>query len=78
MATQDKALYKHIDHETIDVDLRDDQILQLALDAHKNDITLNQHINNIIKDFLEKDEEMQPKQQMLTEKKNDKVQKRKV
>ena len=78
MATQDKALYKHTDHETIDVDLRDDQILQLALDAHKNDITLNQHINNIIKDFLDKDEEMQPKQRMLTEKKNDKVQKRKV
>lgn len=78
MATKDKVLYKHTDHETVEVDLKDDQILQLALDAHKSNITLNQHINNIIKDFLDKEEEVQPKQQLLTEKKNDKVQKRKV
>ena len=48
MATKDKVLYKHTDHETVEVDLKDDQILQLALDAHKSNITLNQHINNII------------------------------
>lgn len=77
--TKDKVLYKHTDHETIEIDLKDDQILHLALDAHKNNITLNQHIINIIKDFIDNDDqEVQPKQQLLTEKKNDKVQKRKV
>ena len=78
MATKDKLLYKHTDHKTVEVDLRDDQILQLALQAHEKGITLNDHINKIIADSVEKIDDQPEKVQLLTEKKNDKVQKRKV
>jgi len=39
--------------DSIEIDLPDDIVLKLALEAHKKDITLNQHINNILKEFIE-------------------------
>lgn len=38
--------------KNIDVDLTDEEILFLALKAHEKDITLNQYINNLIKDYI--------------------------
>ena len=35
------------------VELTDEQILKLAMEAHEKDITLNQYINNILKEFIE-------------------------
>ena len=34
------------------IDLDDDVILKLALQAHERNITLNQHINDILKEYL--------------------------
>ena len=38
----------------IQVELTDEEFLKLAMEAHKKDITLNQHINNILKEFIDK------------------------
>jgi hypothetical protein len=43
--------------ETIELELTDEEMLQLALQAHKQDITLNQHINNILRQVVEMYEE---------------------
>jgi predicted HicB family RNase H-like nuclease len=37
----------------IQVDLDNETILFLALKAHKEDITLNQYINNILKNYID-------------------------
>lgn len=39
--------------QTVELELPDDLILKLALEAHEKDITLNQHIINILKDFIQ-------------------------
>lgn len=36
----------------VDLDLDDDIILYLALEAHKRDITLNEYINEILKKYI--------------------------
>ena len=50
--------------ENVEVDLEDSLLLQLALQAHKKDITLNQHINNIIRTQMP---ELEGDTQLLTE-----------
>lgn len=40
--------------ETIEVDLEDDLLWELFMLAHKRDITLNQLINDILKEYLVK------------------------
>ena len=37
-----------MDTEIVSVDIPDDELLELALQAHELDITLNQHVNNIL------------------------------
>lgn len=41
----------------VEVDLDDEVLLRLALEAHKRNITLNQYINDSLKDFLAHDKE---------------------
>ena len=57
--------------ETITLDISDDVFMKLAMQAHERDVTLNTHINDVIKDKL-KDTEYQfengDKPQLLTEK----------
>ncbi len=38
---------------TIEVDLDDDLLFELFMLAHKQDITFNQLVENILKEFLE-------------------------
>ena len=40
-------------YEEIDLDLPDDIILDLAMQAHEQNITLNKHINNVLSKVLE-------------------------
>jgi len=58
------ALYE--DSNKVELDLDDSVILKLAIQAHKEDITLNHHINNIIRDQLPK---FEGDAQLLTENK---------
>ena len=53
------------DTNKVDLDLDDSVILQLAMQAHRENITLNQHINNIIREQLPEIE--QGEAQLLTE-----------
>jgi predicted HicB family RNase H-like nuclease len=39
----------------IQIELDDKTILALALEAHRQDITLNQLCNNILKEFIDKE-----------------------
>ena len=43
--------------ETIELELSNDELLQLAMQAHKQDITLNQHIQNILQRFVDEQQE---------------------
>jgi len=43
--------------ETIELELSNDELLLLAMQAHKQDITLNQHIQNILQRFVDEHEE---------------------
>lgn len=43
------------DNALIVLDLPDEVILQLSLEAHSKDITLNELINNLLKEMLEKE-----------------------
>lgn len=45
------------DRETVEVDLPEDVLFTLMLQAHEQDITLNQHVNNILREQLERDYE---------------------
>jgi len=42
--------------ETIELELSNEELLQLALEAHKQDITLNQLIHNLLVKFIEQHE----------------------
>lgn len=53
------------DTNKVDLDLDDSVILKLAMQAHRENITLNQHINNIIREQLP--EIGQGEAQLLTE-----------
>ena len=57
--------------KSIELDISDDVFLKLAMQAHERNVTLNTHINDVIKDKL-KDTEYQfengTKPQLLTEK----------
>tara|TARA_B000000565_G_scaffold230516_1_gene188848 strand:+ start:214 stop:426 length:213 start_codon:yes stop_codon:yes gene_type:complete len=53
------------DTNRVDLDLDDSVILQLAMQAHRENITLNQHINNIIREQLPEVEKGEA--QLLTE-----------
>ena len=53
------------DTNRVDLDLDDSVILQLAMQAHSENITLNQHINNIIREQLPQVEKGEA--QLLTE-----------
>ena len=44
------------DKETVTLDLSEDTLFKLMLMAHEQDITLNQFINNILKEELAKAE----------------------
>ena len=57
-----KKMEKHIITE---IELEDEVILKLALQAHEQDITLNQHINNVLRVKLEKVQQENP--QLLNE-----------
>ena len=50
--------------ENVEIDLEDSLLLQLALQAHKENITLNKHINNIIRIQMP---ELEGDKQLLTE-----------
>ena len=56
--------------KSIELDISDDVFLKLAMQAHERNVTLNTHINDVIKDKL-KDTEYQfengNKPQLLTE-----------
>ena len=56
--------------KSIELDISDDVFLKLAMQAHERNVTLNTHINDVIKDKL-KDTEYQfengTKPQLLTE-----------
>ena len=56
--------------KSIELDISDDVFMKLAMQAHERDVTLNTHINDVIKDKL-KDTEYQfengDKPQLLTE-----------
>ena len=41
--------------ETVEIDMSDQLFMQLALLAHKQNITLNQLCNNILKEQIAKD-----------------------
>ena len=38
--------------EEVEIELRDDELLSLALMAHEQDITLNKLISNTLKDYI--------------------------
>ena len=38
--------------EEVEIELRDDELLSLALMAHEQDIPLNELISNILKDYI--------------------------
>jgi len=40
-------------NKEVELELDDNIILKLAMEAHEKNITLNQHINNILKEFIE-------------------------
>ena len=40
---------------TIEIDLDEDLLYQLMLKAHENDITLNQMIEKILREYLDKE-----------------------
>ena len=40
---------------TIELDLEEDLLYQLMLKAHENDITLNQMIEKILREYLDKE-----------------------
>ena len=42
--------------ETIELELSNEELLLLAMQAHERDITLNQHINNILRQVIELNE----------------------
>jgi hypothetical protein len=42
--------------ETVELEFDNDELLQLAIQAHKQDITLNQHIQNILQRFVDEHE----------------------
>ena len=46
------SLAKEEGTEEVEIELKGDKILELALIAHERDITLNELINNILKDYL--------------------------
>jgi hypothetical protein len=43
--------------ETVELELSNDELLQLAMQAHKQDITLNEHIQNILQRFVDEYED---------------------
>ena len=60
-----KVIPLYEDTNRVDLDLDDSVILQLAMQAHRENITLNQHINNIIREQLPEIEKGEA--QLLTE-----------
>ena len=42
------------EYEVIEVDIPDDLLLKLALEAHDRDMKLNDYILGIVKDFIER------------------------
>lgn len=52
-------------HTITEIELEDEIILKLAMQAHEQDITLNQHINNVLRVKLEKVQQENP--QLLNE-----------
>jgi predicted HicB family RNase H-like nuclease len=40
---------------SIELDLENDLLFELMLQAHKQDITLNQLVENILREFIEKE-----------------------
>jgi predicted HicB family RNase H-like nuclease len=42
-----------MNEEIVELELPEDVIVRLALDAHEQDITLNQHINNVLHKALQ-------------------------
>lgn len=49
-------IFKKVNYkmETIEIELSDSILLDLALEAHKKNITLNQFINDILRDYFKK------------------------
>ncbi len=39
---------------SVEIELEDAQFLKLALDAHEKDITLNQHLNEVLQQYIDK------------------------
>ena len=50
-----KDINRMKEEETIELDIPNDQLLYLALQAHKEDLTLNEFINNLIREKLNED-----------------------
>lgn len=47
--------------EEIEIDIPDNILLILAMEAHKQDITLNQYINNILRKYMEEEKCLEEK-----------------
>jgi predicted HicB family RNase H-like nuclease len=42
------------EEETIQIDITDDQFLILAKAAHEKNITFNQYVNQVLKEYIDK------------------------
>lgn len=48
-------------YETVELEFSDKQLLQYMLAAHEADMSFNQFVNTVIREFLEQHEEKQEK-----------------
>ena len=51
---------------TVQVDIEDDILFKLMLMAHEQDITLNQLVENILREFIERESAKQKEQESST------------
>jgi len=49
---------------SVDIDLDDEVLFQLMLLAHKRDITLNQLVESILREYIDSEEPIQPDDQL--------------
>ena len=43
-----------VEYETVELDLPDEVLLDLALQAHEKNVTLNEHINQLLSEYIDK------------------------
>ena len=45
------------EYETIPLDITDEQFLIIAKKAHEHDLTFNQYVNKVLREFIEENRE---------------------